>query len=136
MAPVQGLKIVLVSVTLCFFFLPETFAAKCTGQWAIHACGGGNGKRSDTDSLTSLNESPRDVLMMSSDGEAPFERDPLYEIAAGEERSRDGDQSLANGEDRLMSLLEANQRIRDDFKKRLLWKAMLKRFRMRDEGLR
>jgi len=24
-------------------------AGKCTGRWAIHACGGGNGKRSDID---------------------------------------------------------------------------------------
>jgi len=34
---------------ICFYLGSTADAGKCTGRWAIHACGGGNGKRSDID---------------------------------------------------------------------------------------
>jgi len=56
-------------------------AGKCTGRWAIHACGGGNGKRSDIDyppSLADDSTAPegRDPEGRDSEGRDPEGRDP------------------------------------------------------------
>jgi hypothetical protein len=36
-------------LSVIFYLGSLADAGKCTGRWAIHACGGGNGKRSDID---------------------------------------------------------------------------------------
>lgn len=36
-------------LTFMIFCTSSAIGGKCTGKWAIHACGGGNGKRSDAD---------------------------------------------------------------------------------------
>nr|BAB83127.1 prepro-polychaete excitatory peptide [Perinereis vancaurica] len=39
----------LLLVSILYIWTGQKVSGKCTGPWAIHACGGGNGKRSDVE---------------------------------------------------------------------------------------
>nr|BAA09458.1 precursor protein of EEP-2 [Eisenia fetida] len=47
--PVTNIMLLVICYLWCH--IQSTSGGKCAGQWAIHACAGGNGKRSDIDDL-------------------------------------------------------------------------------------
>jgi len=51
-----------VLLAIIIYLASTAMAGKCSGKWAIHACGGGNGKRSDLDNPSDKENSVRDEI--------------------------------------------------------------------------
>jgi hypothetical protein len=64
-------------------------AGKCTGRWAIHACGGGNGKRSDIDYPPSLADDEASAPAGGDTEDDPRQLDLLTRLTRLSARSGD-----------------------------------------------
>jgi len=135
----------------------QVVLGKCSGQWAIHACGGGNGKRSESKphnpiSLSEPLSSDRDVIMSDvlrddmplddpsspSDYEIQRQLNGVNELG-GYDTQRDDDRRPESEDVNLQKIAMIrgeeidHRRHRFNPYKRLLWRALLNQAAMRDE---
>nr|BAA09455.1 EEP-2 precursor [Eisenia fetida]prf//2208460A GGNG-peptide [Eisenia fetida] len=105
--PVTNIMLLVICYLWCH--IQSTSGGKCAGQWAIHACAGGNGKRSDIDDLVRATN-------LGTDGE--ISETGLQE-ARGDERGggggREGDEFRGHreGDDLRSELSEGRQLLED-----------------------
>jgi len=141
MAHLHSWTVSVLAALLALCLESNVVVGKCSGQWAIHACSGGNGKRSQRADSANIRPValPLGFNVQSQDDLPSLDTaaSPDYgQHSAGRSPGLSGER-LTDLEARLLALRAQGREQNDtELKRRLLWRLLSKRFRDREEETR